>query len=85
MKGTVVTLTPLEYDLLDVLICHAGTVLSHKFLLRCVWGEEYVEEIHYLKEYIHRLRQKLCDDAGAPQYVQTERGFGYCFVGQRYH
>ncbi len=85
MKGTVVTLTPLEYDLLDVLICHAGTVLSHKFLLRCVWGQEYVEEIHYLKEYIHRLRQKLGDDAHAPQYVQTERGFGYCFVGSRYH
>ncbi len=84
VKGNAVTLTPLEYDLLDVLICHAGTALSHRFLLRNVWGQEYVQETHYLKEYIHRLRQKLGDDADTSQYVRTERGVGYCFVGQRY-
>ncbi len=67
-----VRLTSTEYRLLEVLIQHAGTVLPHQFLLRQVWGPEYVGEAHYLKGIVRRLRQKLADDPDEPRYIQTE-------------
>lgn len=78
--GAVVRLTSTEYRLLEALVRRAGTVLPHQFLLRQVWGPEYVHDSHYLKGIVRRLRQKLGDDANEPRYIQTEWGVGYRFV-----
>lgn len=80
VRGAVVRLTSTEYRLLEVLARHAGTALPHQFLLRQVWGPEYVGDAHSLKGIVRRLRQKLGDDADAPRYIQTEWGIGYRFV-----
>jgi len=76
----VVQLTSTEYRLLEVLTRHAGTALPHQFLLRQVWGPEYVGDAHYLKGIVRRLRHKLGDVADEPRYIQTEWGIGYRFV-----
>lgn len=78
LRGEVVPLTSLEYRLLAELVRHAGTVLSHRFLLEQVWGPEYVTETHYLKVFVQRLRQKIGD-----AYIRTEWGTGYQFVPPR--
>jgi DNA-binding response OmpR family regulator len=81
--GELVPLTALEYRLLHLLVRHAGTTLSNRYLLDQVWGEQYRNEIHYLKVFIQRLRQKLGDDPQTPRYIHTERGVGYWFMLQR--
>lgn len=78
--GKVVHLTATEYRLLEELVRHAGRLLSHQFLLKQVWGPEYVGDTHYLKVFVRRLRQKLHDDAEHPRYIETARGIGYRFV-----
>jgi len=78
-KGKPVELTPTEFRLLAVLVENAGRVLSHEQLLTRVWGYEYAGDTGYVKRYIWYLRQKLEDDPGKPQYIITERGFGYSF------
>lgn len=70
-----VKLTPREYDLLRLLVTHAGKVLTHKFLLREVWGGE--TDVQYLRVYIRTLRQKLEADPQRPSLIQTEQGVGY--------
>ena len=70
-----VKLTPREYDLLRVLIAHAGKVLTHRFLLREVWGTE--TDVAYLRIYVRTLRQKLEADPVRPQLILTEQGVGY--------
>ncbi len=80
VRGQVVHLTATEYRLLDVLMRHAGTVLSHHFLLEQAWGPEYVGDTRYLKVFVRRLRQKLGDDVEHPRYIQTEWGIGYRFA-----
>jgi len=80
LRDEVVPLTSTEYRLLEELVRHAGTVLPHQLLLERVWGPEYVNDIHYIKVFIRRLRQKLGDDADQPQYIQTVWGVGYRFV-----
>ena len=72
-----VTLTPTEYDLLRVLVTHAGKVLTHQQLLRQVWGAGYEQDQHLLRVNISNLRRKLEPEATRPQYVQTEPGVGY--------
>ena len=72
-----VTLTPTEYDLLRVLVTHAGRVLTHQQLLRQVWGVGYEGEQHLLRVNISNLRRKLEPDLARPQYIQTEPGVGY--------
>ena len=62
---------------------HAGTVLPHQYLLEKVWGPTYVNDTHYLKVFVRRLRQKLGDDPEQPRYIQTEWGTGYRFVPAR--
>ena len=79
VKGTPVDLTPTEFRLLSVLVQNAGKVVPHHTLLTKVWGEEYANEVHYLKLYIRYLRQKLEDSASNPQYILTEWGVGYRF------
>lgn len=76
----VIALTSTEYGLLEELVRHVGQVLPHQFLLERVWGPEYVNDTHYLKVYISRLRQKLGDDAESPHYIETVWGTGYCFL-----
>ena len=72
VQGNLVRLTSTEWRLLEQLVHHAGTVLTHSQLLERVWRPEYVGDSHYLKVFIGRLRQKLADDAHQPQYIQTE-------------
>jgi two-component system, OmpR family, KDP operon response regulator KdpE len=75
VNGAEVKLTPREYDLLRLLIAHAGKVLTHKFILKEVWGGE--TDVQYLRIYIRTLRQKLEADPERPQLIQTEQGVGY--------
>jgi two-component system, OmpR family, KDP operon response regulator KdpE len=72
-----VKLTPKEYDLLRVLVTHAGKVITHQHLLREVWGPASLYETHYLRVYIGQLRQKLEPDPARPWYILTEPGVGY--------
>jgi two-component system KDP operon response regulator KdpE len=75
--GEAVQLTPTEYSLIYQLARNAGHVLAHGTLLRRVWGEEYVDEVDYLKVYVRRLRKKLEELPQTPRYILTERGVGY--------
>ena len=70
-----VKLSPKEYDLLRVLVQHAGKVLTHKFLLGELWDE--LKDPQYLRVYVRQLRQKIEADPERPQYILTETGIGY--------
>ena len=70
-----VKLSPKEYDLLRVLVQHAGKVLTHKFLLGELWDD--LTDAQYLRVYVRQLRQKIETDPERPQYVRTETGIGY--------
>jgi two-component system, OmpR family, KDP operon response regulator KdpE len=72
-----VHLTPIEYRLLTTLIRHAGRVLTHRHLLREVWGPNASDQTHYLRVYMGQLRHKLEPDASRPRYLLTEPGVGY--------
>lgn len=74
-----VQLTPTEYDLLKVLVTHAGKVITHHHLLRQVWGEGY-EDMHILRVNISNLRGKIEPDPARPTYIHTEPGVGYRLV-----
>ena len=78
-SGTV-RLTATESRLLEELVRHIGAIVPHARLLERVWGEAYVDEIHYLKVFIGRLRRKIGDDAEHPRYIETHWGIGYRFV-----
>jgi two-component system KDP operon response regulator KdpE len=77
VAGREVKLTPKQYDLLRVLVAHAGKVLTHQQLLRQVWGPGYGEESQYLRVYIGQLRQKIESDPTRPKHILTEPGVGY--------
>jgi two-component system KDP operon response regulator KdpE len=77
VDGREVKLTPKEYDLLRVLVSHAGKVITHQQLLREVWWPASLYETHYLRVYIGQLRQKLEPDPAQPRYILTEPGVGY--------
>lgn len=79
-KEVEVHLTPLEYRLLTTLVKNAGKVLTHRFLLREVWGVGYLEQTHYPRMLIASLRRKLEDDPAEPRYIFTEQGVGYRLV-----
>lgn len=72
-----VTLTPIEYDLLKTLIKHAGKVLTHRHLLRAVWGNSYESDTHILQVNISNLRRKIEPDPARPVHIVTEPGVGY--------
>jgi two-component system KDP operon response regulator KdpE len=72
-----VHLTPTEYKLLTTLVRHAGKVLTHRHLLREVWGPNAVEHSHYVRVYMTQLRHKLEADPARPRYLLTEAGVGY--------
>lgn len=71
-----VQLTPTEYDLLKVLVTHAGKVITHRQLLKQVWGEGY-DDMHILRVNISNLRGKIEPDPSRPSYIHTESGVGY--------
>ena len=75
--GEEIHLTPLEFDILRVLALHAGKLVTHRQLLREVWGPEYVDETHYLRVHIAHIRAKLEPDASSPRYLVTDPGVGY--------
>ncbi len=76
-NGQEVKLTPTEYALLRLMIQNVGKVLTHRQLLREVWGKEYSEETHYLRVYVAQLRQKIEADPARPKIILTEPGVGY--------
>lgn len=82
VDSTEVHLTPTEYRLLMVLIQHAGKVVTHRHLLKEVWGPDNVFENQYLRVYMGQLRRKLEQDATRPRFLLTEAGIGYRLVDE---
>jgi two-component system, OmpR family, KDP operon response regulator KdpE len=79
-KGQEVKLTATEYSLLRLFVQHAGKVLTHRQILREVWGPNYVEQTHYLRVYLAHLREKLEGNPAQPELLITEPGVGYRLV-----
>lgn len=75
VEGAEVKLSPKEYDILRLLVAHAGKVLTHRMLMSNVWGGE--TDVQYLRIYIRQLRQKIEADPEQPQHILTETGVGY--------
>ena len=75
VKGVEVKLSPKEYELLRLLVMHAGKVLTHQHIMREVWGG--ATDVQYLRIYVRQLRQKIEADPERPQLIQTEAGVGY--------
>jgi len=75
VKGVEVKLSPKEYELLRLLVMHAGEVLTHQHIMREVWGG--ATDVQYLRIYVRQLRQKIEADPERPQLIQTEAGVGY--------
>jgi len=80
--GAEVALTAKEYALLRLLLSHRGKVLTHRQVLRDVWGPNAEEQTHYLRVYLDRLRRKLEDNPKRPKYFKTVLGVGYRFEGE---
>jgi two-component system KDP operon response regulator KdpE len=77
VAGTEIRLSRKEFAILRLLAQHAGRIVTHRHLLREVWGPAYEAESHYLRIYIGHLRQKLGDDPADPRYISNEPGVGY--------
>lgn len=72
-----IRLTPIEYKLLTTFVRHAGKVLTHRFLLKEVWGPLHLDETHYLRVFMAGIRRKIESDPARPRYLLTEQGVGY--------
>lgn len=77
LTGQEIQLTPTEYDLLRMLVTNADKVITHRQLLRAVWGVAYEQETHLLRVNISNLRRKIERDPARPRYIVTEPGVGY--------
>jgi len=77
VSGREIKLTPTEYELIKILAQHRGRVLTHKQLLKAVWGSTYNEDTHYIRVYIGQLRRKIEENPTRPRYIITESGVGY--------
>ncbi|WHZ24000.1 MAG: DNA-binding response regulator KdpE [Nitrospira sp.] len=77
VSGTEIHLTPIEYKLLTTLVRYAGKVVTHRQLLKEVWGPLHVEEGHYLRVYMRQLRNKIEANPAQPRHLVTELGVGY--------
>ncbi|MBI5558165.1 MAG: response regulator [Deltaproteobacteria bacterium] len=77
VRGEEVQLTPTEYDLLRLLVIHAGKVLTHRQILKQIWGAGYLDQPHILRVNISNLRHKIEKDSSRPRYILTEAGVGY--------
>jgi len=79
-RGKAVHLTPIEYRLLILLVANAGKVMTHRQILREVWGPSHAEDGHYVRVYMGHLRQKLEDDPAQPKHIVTETAVGYRLI-----
>ena len=79
-QGSVVRLTPTEWQVLEVLVRHAGRIVDHEVLLTQVWGAEYRDQTNYLRVYVATLRRKLEPDPARPRHLLTAAGRGYSFA-----
>jgi two-component system KDP operon response regulator KdpE len=79
VRGNEVQLTPTEYELLRLLVTHAGKVMTHRQLLKRIWGASHLEQPHVLRVNISNLRHKIEEDPSRPRYIVTEPGVGYRF------
>ncbi|MEZ0369851.1 MAG: response regulator [Candidatus Sericytochromatia bacterium] len=77
-----IKLTKTEFKLLALMIQHVGKVLTHRQILREIWGAEYTGETHYLQVYVSQLRRKLEDDPTQPRLILTESGVGYRLMAE---
>jgi two-component system, OmpR family, KDP operon response regulator KdpE len=77
VEGEEIHLSPTEYELLRLLVSHAGRVLTHNQILKQIWGVGYLEQQNVLRVNISNLRQKIEKDASRPRYITTEPGIGY--------
>jgi two-component system KDP operon response regulator KdpE len=77
VKGREIKMTPTEYSFLRLLARHAGKVVTHRQILKEVWGPAYGEQTHYLRVYVAHLREKLETDPARPELLLTEAGVGY--------
>ena len=80
LNGKEVKLTATEYSLLRLFVQHSGKVLTHRQILKEVWGPNYTEQTHYLRVYIAHLREKLEAEPSKPRLIMTEPGVGYRFI-----
>jgi len=78
--GEPLHLTPIEYRLLACLITHPDSVLTHRQLLKAVWGPSHAEDAHYVRVYMGMLRKKIENDPSQPRHIVTEAGVGYRFI-----
>jgi two-component system KDP operon response regulator KdpE len=85
VAGTRVKLTPTEYEILKTLATYAGRVVTHRQLLRQVWGPGSVEDTQYLRVYIRQLRSKIEREPARPEYIVTEPGVGYRLTSPEDH
>jgi two-component system KDP operon response regulator KdpE len=83
VAGREISLTPTEYEILKILATHAGRVVTHRQLLRQVWGPQFEEETHYLRVFMSQLRRKVEVNPSRPRYLVTEAGVGYRLVEDR--
>jgi two-component system KDP operon response regulator KdpE len=77
LNGEPLHLTPTEYRLLETMAKNPGKLMTHRQLLKQVWGPGYGTESNYLRLYVRQLRQKLADDPSRPKWITTEPGLGY--------
>lgn len=82
-RGEVVKLTVTEYALLILFVKNEGKVLTHHFLLRNIWGPDFIDQSQYLRVYIAQLRKKIENDPNRPNHIITETGVGYRFVTKK--
>jgi two-component system KDP operon response regulator KdpE len=80
--GQAVKLTSREYALLHLMVTHRDKVLTHRQILRELWGPKAENQTHYLRVFMMRLRQKIETDADDPKHLQTESGIGYRLVSE---
>jgi len=81
-NGAPLHLTPIEYRLLTSLLASPGCVLTHRQLLKAVWGPSHAEDAHYVRVYMGALRKKIEADPARPRHILTETGVGYRFVAE---
>jgi two-component system KDP operon response regulator KdpE len=77
-----IKLTATEFNLLSLLVRNEGKVMTHQYLLRAIWGPGYINQSQYLRVYMAQLRKKIETDPNMPEYLITESGVGYRFVGK---
>lgn len=81
-NNALIKLTATEFNLLSLLVRNEGKVLTHQYVLRAIWGPGYINQSQYLRVFIAQLRKKIENDQNRPEYLLTESGVGYRFVGK---